>query len=260
MSAPVTALARVLPADMVDDAIQLLDERGVAKVALFVEEIESITSRATSAPLATKADEGKAAELISLGVKALKELDEVRRRHTDPLNEQVKATNAIFKRITDPLEALVGKGGRLERLILAFRAQERARIQREQEEAARKQREAAAREAAALAKAEAAKSETARQKALEEARRASEAQTQAALAVPAAPTKGVRTDTGSVTERERWVLQGVHDYDAVPPSYWETKEVRDALHKVLQKAITGGVREIPGCAIGIEEGLTRRIG
>jgi hypothetical protein len=260
VSAPVTTLARALPPDAVDDAIQLLDERGVAKLALFVEEIESITQAATSAPLATKADEGKAAELLSRGVIALKELDTLRRAHVDPINAQVKATNGIFKRITDPLEALVGKGGRLERLILAFRTQERARIERERQEAERKQREAAEREAAALRKAEAAKSEAARQRALREAEAASQAQTQAAIEVPQAMTRGVRTDSGSVTQRERWVLQGIHDLGAVPPEYWDQAPVVEALKKVLQKAIDGGVRAIPGCSIGLEESLTRRTG
>ena len=38
------------------------------------------------------------------------------------------------------------------------------------------------------------------------------------------------------------------------------QEVREALHRVLQRAITGGVREIPGCSVGVEESLTLRTG
>lgn len=254
------ALARVLPPDSVDDAIQLLDERGVQKLALFVSEIEDISRAATSAPIQTKAEEGKAAELISRGVVALKELDALRRTKVDPLNAEVKAANSLFKRVTDPLEALVGKGGRLERLILAFRVQERARIERERQEAERKQREAAEAEAAALRKAEAAKSDAARQRALAEAEAASRAQTEALIETPREMTKGVRTDSGSVTERERYVLEGFHDIDAVPPSYWMQPPVTEALRKVIQKAIDGGLREIPGCTIVVQESLTRRTG
>lgn len=254
------ALARILPPDAVDDAIQILDERQLAKLDLFVEEIEAITQAATSAPIQTRAEEGKAAELISRGVIALKELDALRRSRVDPLNAEVKATNSLFKRVTDPLDALISKGGRLERLILAFRSQERARIQREQEEAARKQREAAEREAAALAKADRARSDAARQKALQEAEAASREQTAVALAIPDSVTKGVRTDSGSVTERERYVLEGFHDIEAVPPSYWEQAPVVEALKKVVQKAIDGGLREIPGCTITLQESLTRRVG
>jgi len=166
--------------------------------------------------------------------------------------------------ISDTCEAQTGKRGPLETLIVAFRQAEKARLAREAAEAQRKQEEAAKREADALAKAEAAKSAKAREKALAEAEAASQEQMRAnadeTFARGAAAGRGIRTDSGSNTERQRWVLQGVHDYDLVPPSYWETSEVREALHRALQRAITGGVREIPGCSIGQEESLTRRTG
>jgi hypothetical protein len=56
------------------------------------------------------------------------------------------------------------------------------------------------------------------------------------------------------------VLLGISDHDLIPPSYWHDPLVLEALRKVLQRAITGGVREIPGCSVGLEEGLTRRVG
>jgi multidrug efflux pump subunit AcrA (membrane-fusion protein) len=155
---------------------------------------------------------------------------------------------------------LLGKGGTLERAILAYRQVKRARIQREQEEARRRQEEAARKEAEALAKAEAAKTAKARTAALAQAEAASKAQAEAALEAPREMTRGTKTDSGSVSARERWVLLGITDMDLIPPSYWRDPIVVEALKRVLQRAITGGVREIPGTAIGIEEGLSRRVG
>jgi hypothetical protein len=256
----VTALAKLLPPDRLDDAVQLLDEGGLAKLQMMGNEIRLISEAAARKPLESDAEEAGAVELVSRGVVAVKELDVLRRSRVDPLNAEVKAVNALFKIVTDPAEALVGKGGTLERLIIAYRQQKRARIEREQAEARRKQEEAARKEAEALARAEAAKSDKAREKALAEAEAASKAQTEALIRAPQDMTRGVKTDSGSVSSRERWVLQGIHDMDLIPPSYWADPIVIEALKKVLQRAITGGVREIPGCSIGLEEGLTRRVG
>jgi hypothetical protein len=262
VSAPevVTALAKHLPADRVDEAIQLLDERGLAKLELMAREIGAVSEAVSRKPLESDADEGIAAELLARGVAALRELDALRRTQTDPLNAQVKAINGLFKVVTDPAEQLVGKGGTLERLLLAYRQVKRARIAREQEEQRRRQEEAARKEAEALAKAEAAKDAKSRAAALAEAEQASKEQAVALLDTPREMTRGVRTDSGTVSGRERWVLLGITDMDAIPPSYWGDPVVIEALKKVLQRAITGGVREIPGCSIGLEEGLTRRVG
>lgn len=265
MNPTVTALARYVPEDKVDDAVQLLDERGLAKLVMMAEEIADVLVKARAiTAITSRAEEAAASELISRGTVALRDLDALRRRFTDPLNEQVKGINKLFKVLTDPCEAATGKRGPLETRILAFRQAEKARLQREADEARRKQEEAAKREADALAKAEAAKSAKAREKALEEAQTASQEQMHAAADESfyrgSAATRGIKTDSGSNTERQRWVLQGVYDYDLVPPSYWETDEVRDALHRVLQRAVTGGLREIPGCSVGLEESLTRRTG
>jgi hypothetical protein len=256
----VTALAKLLPDAALDDAVQLLDERGLAKLELMATEIRQITAEVSGKPIETDKEEAFGVELLARGVAAVKELDALRRSRVDPLNAEVKAVNALFKVVTDPAEALVGKGGTLERLILAYRQVKRARIQREQDEARRRQEEAARKEAEALGRAEAAKSLKAREKALAEAEAASKAQAVAALDAPREMTRGTRTDSGSVSARERYVLQGIHDMDLIPPSYWADPLVIEALKKVLQRAITGGVREIPGCSIGLEEGLTRRVG
>lgn len=255
-----TALAKLLPEDRLDDAVQLLDADGLAKLEMMANEIRLISQAVATKPLASDREEADASELLARGVGAARELDALRRKQVDPLNAQVKAINSLFKVITDPCDALVGKGGTLERLILAYRAVKRARIEREQAEARRRQEEAARKEAEALAKAEAAKSAKARAAALAQAEAASKAQAVAALDTPREMTRGTRTDSGSVSARERWVLQGIHDMDLIPPSYWHDPLVIDALKRVLQRAITGGVREIPGCSVGLEEGLTRRVG
>jgi hypothetical protein len=256
----VTALAKLLPEAALDDAVQLLDERGLAKLELMASEIRGITADVSRKPIETDAEEAFGVELLARGLAAVKELEALRRSRVDPLNAEVRAVNALFKVVTDPAEALVGKGGTLERLILAYRQVKRARIQREQEEARRRQEEAARKEAEALAKADAAKTAKARAAALARAEAASKAQAVAALDAPREMTRGTKTDSGSVTARDRWVLQGIIDHDLIPPSYWHDPLVLDALAKVLQRAITGGVREIPGCAIGVEEGLSRRVG
>lgn len=252
-------LSRYLPEDRMADAMQLVDDSGLEKLEMFASEIARIGELATANPLESDADEGKACELISRGGIALKELEALRRKIVDPMNERVRAVNAVFKVVTEPCGALVGKGGRLERLVLAYRAEKRARREREEAEARRRREAAALAEAEALAKAEAAKSAKAREAALREAEAASKAQTEAQLAAPPPMTKGVRTDSGSVSERQRYVVLEF-DPDKVPPAYWRHADVLEALRKVLQRAVTAGAREIPGVAIGIEEGLTRRPG
>ena len=258
----ITALARVIP-DQLDDAIQILDARGLGKLALFaggiaalVEEARALTAKA----LESDAQAARAAELLGQGGIALKELDALRRSCVDPLNEQVKGINKLFHVVTDPAEALCGKRGPLETVLLAYRDQKAARLRREREEAERKQREAAEREAAALAKADAAKSEKARQAALAEAEAASRAQAQAAVEVPREMTRGLRTDSGLISERTRYVLQGFTNLDEVPLAYWRHEKVIAALSAVVQAAITAGARAIPGCSIGEERGLTKRPG
>lgn len=249
----------LMPAD-VETAIELLDEREAEKLALYVDEIDRITRAATSKPLANDQDEARAVELVSRGVIAFKDLDGLRKKRVAPLNAEVDAINGLFHKVTDPLTALVGKGGRLEKLILAYRAEKKARLERERAEAERKQREAAQREAEALRKVEAAKTERGRQKAMAEAEAASRAQTEALVAAPPPMLRGVRTDSGSVSERTRLVVQGIHNLDEVPKAYWHDPVTVEALTRVLQKAVTGGVKQIPGVSIGEEQGLTRRTG
>lgn len=253
MSAAVTTLAKYLPESALDDSCQLLDERQLDKLALMAEEIRSITDAVTSKPLADDADEGRASELLNRGAAALKELDALRKARVGPLNEEVKAVNGLFKVVTDPCEALVGKGGKLERLILTYRSMKKARLQREQDEALRKQREAAEREAQAMALAASATDEQARAVALEAADEASADQAAAALAEPLPMPVGVRTDSGSVSARKVWTVEVV-DEALVPREYLMVDLPK------LKAAVKAGVRVVPGCNIAEDEALTRRPG
>jgi hypothetical protein len=261
MSADITAIAQVIPAH-VDTAVVHLDGPGLAKLGLFASGVASLTKevRALCAhPIKDDAEEGRLCELISQGTIVLKELDALRRRHVDPLNAQVKEINALIRAMSDPVEALVGKRQMAERTVLAYRAEKKARLAREAEEAERKKCEAAEREAEAVRRADEAATAEARAVALAEADAASHDQAAAELAAPLPMTRGVRTDSGRVSERERWVLQG-WDPELVPVAYFRRPAVLEAVRKELQKDVTAGARDIKGCSIGVEDALTRRAG
>lgn len=249
----VTALARFVPESALDDAVQLLDERQLDKLVLMAEEIRSITDAVTAKPLADDADEGRATELLVRGVAAMKELDALRKSRVGPLNEEVKAVNALFKVLTDPGEALVGKGGKLERMLLAYRQVKQARVRRQQEEARRQQVEAAQAEEAALIAASEAKTAEAREEAMAQAEAASVAQATATLAEPLAMPVGVRTDSGSAGARKVWKFEIV-DALKVPRAYCAPDE------RQIRAAVASGVREIAGVNIFEDEALTVRPG
>lgn len=237
----------------VEESQALLDLDQQEKLDAMVADIHEITTQATSKPIASVQEEAQTVELIGRGVIALKELDSLRRRLTDPLNAQVKRINALFHVVTDPCEALVGKGGKLEKLELAWRSQERARIAREQAEALRAQQEAAEREAKALAMLAGAADTAERLEAMCAAETASQEQTQAALAAPEDMRRGLRTDSASVTEREVWTFT-VADAALVPRSFL----VPDLA--AIRAAVAAGVRSIAGVSIEQEARLTRRVG
>lgn len=100
------------------------------------------------------------------GIKAsLQELDRRRRTVTDPLNQAVKAVNAIFKPAVDALEAAEST---LKGKVIAFDRAEEARIAEQRRIADEKARKEAAAAAAAAAEV-AAKAEEAARKAQEQA-------------------------------------------------------------------------------------------
>jgi hypothetical protein len=248
----VEALYRYLPADRVGEAGRLLPA-ALDKLHMVAAELHLVAEQAAKTPLETDQQEASAVELMSRGVIALRELDALRRAKVDPLNAEVKAVNALVKILSDPAEALVGKRGTLERLLLAYRQVKAARIDREQAEARRRQVEAALDEAAALAGAEAAAHPEERQAALDAAEAASQAQAVALIDAPREMPRGIRTDSGSASVRERWVFEVV-DPKLVPLHYLMPDE------KAIRAAVAAGVRDIPGVAITLEQALTRRVG
>lgn len=256
---PVTtsAINRYLPIKVVDEACALVKGTDLGKLDRQISECQDVmrTSEAlVSKPLESMKEYVDAGELISRGGIALKELDALRRKLVDPLNAQVKRINALFHTVTDPVTARVGSKGDLERNWLAFRRQEDARRAREQEAARLAQEEAAQREAAAVADAAAASSPSERHEALRQAEKASQEQTAAAMAAPREMTKGLRTDSGAVSERQHWTFQVVDD-TKIPREY-----MTPDLLQIGKEVRAGILRELPGVHIYPEDRITRRVG
>lgn len=251
---PGQELALLYPAHA-DEAVQLLDERQLAKLLLFARETQAIESIGEMA-VETDVDAVRATEALARGSVATKELDALRKTIVDPLNAQVKAVNDIFLRgPMGALERVTGKRGVLETKVIAYRQAvrvrediERARVERERREA--EQREIDARiamEAAAapevIAQAEAVVVEAVKAQAV-------------AFAPP--PTRGVQADSGSVTDKVRLVAVGVHDIAKVPPSIMSSEAVVKAILAAAQKMLDAGVGDVPGVTAEEQVGLIRR--
>jgi hypothetical protein len=139
-AAPVNPLATVA-------ALQAPDRAAVMKPA------DQARAMANMMTVTNALDRELAVEEIQ-GIKAsLKELDRRRRTVTDPLNEAVKAVNALFK---PAIEALEGAEGTLKNKVIAFDRAEEARIAEQRRIADEQARAAAAAAAEAAAKAAAA--------------------------------------------------------------------------------------------------------
>lgn len=244
---PERALATIVPPEPEDS---LLTSQQRAKVELYAEEVREITRHTTSTALTTSAEANSISELLARGKVAVKELENVRRAAVDPLNAKVKAVNAVFRPLTDALESFEQ---RAKRLLLAYQQAERARVQREAEESRRRMEEAAQREAEALAKAEQAKTAQERQDALAAAEQASQEQATAIIEAPMPAPRARRTDTGTAGLTERWTFEVV-DESKVPRQYLAVDR------QSIRKAVSAGVRDIPGVSIHLEEGIAVRVG
>jgi len=148
---------------------------------------------------------------------AKKEVDSRRRFFVDPLNQQVKNINDLFRRYGDPL----GEADRIVRnKVLVYQAEEARRVAEEQ------------------------------QKALEEAKaqaeEASKHPTEEFVPIPIniveEPEKTVRADAGSATTRQVWTFKIV-DPSQVPDEYKVVDE------KKIAAVVKAGVRSIPGVKI-----------
>lgn len=249
MSTALVHVAQVLSPRQTDEVVDLLDERELAKLELMAGEVRSILAAAISKPVESDADEGRLGELMARGVIARKELQALLLARVAPLEAEVASVRAIFKRLTEPLKQFDLDA---ERRIVQYRAAKRQRIEREQREALRRQEEAARREAEAVAAAEAARSEEERRAALAAAEAASQEQMAAAVSAPAPMTRGVKIESGTLSERERWTFEVVRP-DLVPREYLKVDD------SAVRKAIAAGCREIPGLNIFAEERLRRTV-
>lgn len=258
MSADPMVSLMVLMPDVAEDAVQLLDEIGLVKLELFARETKEIETIAASIKVGNDVESVAATELLNRAVIAMRELDALRGKHCAPIYEQWKSARAIFDGPMKALEALAGKGGVLERHLIAYRTQKRAREQAEirAAEIARQQAEQA--EIAAQIALEEAKTAGERKAATEAVAVALVAQRQAVVEAPR-PTKGVQSQSGSVTDKVRWVVAGIHDLDKVPECYRRDPAVMEALTKVLQRSVDAGLREIDGVTIEEQVGLRRNL-
>jgi hypothetical protein len=200
----------------------------------------------------------QATEALSRATIASKELDALRSKHCDPIRDQWKAARAIFEAPMATLETIAGKGGTLERLIIAYRAKKRAEEQAKIREAE-------------IARQQAEQAEIAAQMALEKAKTAEERKAataaisvalvaqQAAVVEAPRPTKGVKAQSGSATDTVRRVVVGIHDLDKVPECYRRDEKVLEALMKVCQRSVDAGLHHIEGVTIDDQDGIRKNL-
>lgn len=249
MSADTVAV--ILSPALAENALQLLEEREYAKLAMLADEIADVQGRAEqllAEPIGTALGAHSLNDLLGRGAKAGKELEVLRKARVEPLNREVKNVNALFGAITTGLDELRAKG---ERHIIAWNRREKARVEREQAEARRRQEEAARAEGEAMARAEAARSEVERQEALAAAEWAQQQGTSAEWQAPAPAPRAYRSTEATSFTTERWVFEVVAP-DEVPRAYCAPDV------KAIKAAVAAGVREIPGISIYQQEGLTVR--
>jgi hypothetical protein len=141
---------------------------------------------------------------------AKKEIDSRRRFFVDPLNQQVKSINDLFRRYSDPL---VEADRIVRNKVLAYQAEEAKRVADEQ------------------------------QKAFEEAsKHATEGFVPIPISLVEEPGKTVRANAGSATVRQVWTFR-IIDSSLVPDEYKVIDE------KKIAAVVKAGVRNIPGVDI-----------
>jgi hypothetical protein len=201
--------------------------------------LADVQKRAATMPKITdEASLQLAAESITISFNVQKALEIARKLEVDPLNAQVKAVNARYKAVAEPLAAIESD---MKRKVDDYRAELKAQAER------KAKAEALARaEAEALARAA-------------EAKRAKEDQ-KAGLAplpelpddffskptVPAVPDplppKQIQTTFGGLATRKSWVFE-ITDATLVPEIFKVVDE------RAIRKAVDNGAREIPGVHI-----------
>ncbi|MBA7562032.1 hypothetical protein ES708_03681 [subsurface metagenome] len=148
---------------------------------------------------------------------AKKEVDSRRRFFVDPLNQQVKSINDLFRGYSDPL----GEADRIVRnKVLVYQAEEARRVAEEQQRVL----------------------EEAKAQAEEASKHPAEEFIPIPINIVEEPEKTVRAPAGSATTRQVWTFKIV-DLSQVPDEYKVIDE------KKIAAVVKAGVRNIPGVEI-----------
>jgi hypothetical protein len=256
VTASVDVLA-LLPADQADYFPELFTAEEAQSIALHARDVVLLLQTVPDKPSLVESIEKVHVLTAALerAETARKALDRLRDAHVRPLNAEVQDVNRVFKTL---YTAIDHRRDVVQEIVTLWRRKEQADRQAEQERLRRIEEEALAREAEARARAEAAQQPELREAAEREASQAMQTQLEAEIARPRAVPRAFKSAGGGATHvREVFELRGF-DYDKVPDQYKRAQPVLDALTKVLQAAIRGGVRSIPGCEIAPVEKLAVR--
>ena len=188
-------------------------------------EAQGLLKYATARVIQSNADLGSAVDDLSILVSTMKTVEEKRQEWVHPVNEHVKAINAAFKTITQPLE----EANSLTRTKINVWRQEQERRRREQEEINRLRQEAAEREAAL------------QQKPVEPVQ---------LVEVAPAPVKRVHTGMGSMGTASLPKFRVV-DFKQLPDEYKMADEKK--IGQVVRA--TKGKISIPGVEVYFEDSL-----
>lgn len=216
---------------------------------MLAEQVGVVHRKLADLVVRTQAECTSVHDLLAEAKRAGKQIEIIRRKQVDPLNEQVKAYNAAWRPLMDAITAFEVAA---KRKVTAFMQAERERVAREQEAARKRQEEAWQREQAALAKAETARSSTARAAALAKADTAAKDMMVARAEEPMQAPTGIKTDHGTSSLRRRWTFR-VEFPDQLPLRFLVPDE------KAIRKAVAEGARSIPGVVIYEEEDLAVRL-
>jgi hypothetical protein len=195
-----TALAIVLPADQIDDALMLLGDENAETFSRAAVRVQEISARI---PKGRVENDGQARDvntLMSLAKNAVKDIETSRKSITKPLDDQVGAINNLYRPLTDALKDVVK---RCDPLVVAWIQAKQAAQERERLEAQRLKLEAEQREVAARLAAEDAATEVERLAHLADASNAMQ-DAAMALCVAPPPIKSIATHAGSHSLVTTW--------------------------------------------------------
>lgn len=230
-------------------ALALFSAQEVERYTQVIADVDTIKRGLDRIVIRTQEDAAAAHNLLTDVKRTQLRIEETRKTQVNPLNDQVRAINALWKPKTDRLGLIETS---LKNKILAFNQAERERVAREQAIARKRQEEADARVAAAAKKAEEAKTDKARGKALDQVQAATQDLLEARLAEPMDAPTGIRTELGTSSSRMQWTFE-VMDPAQVPRQFLIVDD------KAIRRAVAEGVRSIAGVSIFEKEVLATRV-